>query len=121
MKTETAIQFAPVSPAEELFEGDPFFETMRELQEAIGRRAYELFETGGFASGHELEHWLQAETEFVKAVPLEVTETAEAFVFRAEVPGFTEKDLEIRVEPRRIYISGKREETEPKKGKTVYS
>ncbi|PYX60103.1 MAG: hypothetical protein DMG76_03665 [Acidobacteria bacterium] len=42
--------------------------------------------------------------------------------FFAEVPGFAEKDLEVRVEPHRLLITGKRERVSgQKEGKTVYS
>ena len=33
------------------------------LQEQIRRRAYELYEQRGGDDGHELDHWLQAESE----------------------------------------------------------
>jgi hypothetical protein len=35
----------------------------RELQEQIRRRAYELYEQRGRDDGHELDDWLQAESE----------------------------------------------------------
>ena len=35
-----------------------------ELQEAIERRAYELWQAEGFPEGRALDHWLQAEREF---------------------------------------------------------
>jgi hypothetical protein len=34
-----------------------------DLQEAIRTRAYELYEQRGRAEGHDVEDWLQAETE----------------------------------------------------------
>jgi len=34
-----------------------------ELQEQIRHRAYELYEKRGRDDGHELDHWLQAESE----------------------------------------------------------
>ena len=34
-----------------------------ELEEQIRLRAYELYETRGRQDGHEMEDWLQAETE----------------------------------------------------------
>jgi HSP20 family protein len=41
---------------------------------------------------------------------------------QAEVPGFDERDLEIKVAPVRMTITGKRETSkEEKKGKSVYS
>lgn len=37
-----------------------------ELQERIRRRAYELYEQRGREVGHELDDWLQAESEVTK-------------------------------------------------------
>jgi len=88
----------------------------------ISRRAFEIFEGSGQMFGHELEHWLQAERELLHPVHVHVSESGEALEVKAEVPGFTEKELEIKVEPRRLVISGKREtKKEEKKGKVLYS
>jgi len=38
-------------------------ESTSELQEQIRRRAYELYEQRGEGRGHELDDWLQAESE----------------------------------------------------------
>jgi hypothetical protein len=37
------------------------------IEEAIRKRAYELFETRDRESGHELDDWLQAEKEVLGA------------------------------------------------------
>jgi hypothetical protein len=37
-----------------------------ELQEQIRHRAYELYEQRGRDDGHELDDWLQAESELTK-------------------------------------------------------
>ena len=37
-----------------------------EVQEQIRRRAYELYEERGRYDGHDLEDWLQAESEMTK-------------------------------------------------------
>ena len=51
-----------------------------------------------------------------------MNESGDALAVSAEVPGFSEKELEINVEPRRLVIRGKREtKKEEKKGKTIYS
>ncbi len=41
-------------------------ESIRELQEQIRRRAYELYEQRGKEDGHELDDWLQAESEITR-------------------------------------------------------
>lgn len=44
-----------------------------ELQEEVRRRAFELYERGGRADGHDTGDWLQAETELV---PMKAEKTA---------------------------------------------
>jgi len=40
-----------------------------DLQEKIARRAYQLYEEGGWVNGHDMDHWLKAEREILKARP----------------------------------------------------
>ena len=112
-KEVTPIRLAPL---------EDIFRDMKESFDTIARRAYEIFEANGRQFGRDMEDWLRAEHEMLHPVHLQVNETDEAVKVRAEVPGFTEKDLEISVEPRRLTIAGKREvKKEEKKEKTVYS
>jgi len=98
------------------------FERANNIFDAISRRAYDLFETNGRFFGRDLDNWFQAERELLHPAHIEVNESGDALEVKAEVPGFTEKELEINVEPRRLVISGKREsKKEEKKGKTLYS
>ena len=92
------------------------------LFEAISRRAYEKFAGSGYMEGHELDDWFAAEHELLHPIPINISESGEALEITAEVPGFSEKELEVSVEPRRLVISGKREtKREEKQGTTVYS
>ena len=43
-------------------------------------------------------------------VPVDVLETEGGLTVRADVPGFSERELEVRVTPRRVCITGKRQE-----------
>ena len=105
-----------------LVPGDPFIELGREINDLIARRAYELYESGGFAHGHDRENWLQAESEILLNAPLDIRETESAATIRVDVPGFRENDLEVRIAPRRLYITGQRPKaSEQQEGKTVYS
>jgi HSP20 family protein len=89
----------------------------------ISRRAFELFEGNGRMFGRELEDWFKAERELLRPVRTELTESDESLEIKAEVPGFTEKELEISVQPRRVVITGKHEaaDKEQKKGQIVRS
>jgi len=105
-----------------LFAGDPFFERAQEINELIARRAYELFESRGCAHGHDREDWLTTLSEILGNVQLDITETETGLTIRADVPGFSEQDLEIQVVPRSVCITGKRQKVaEQKEGETVYS
>jgi HSP20 family molecular chaperone IbpA len=119
-QTATALVRAPEILT--LFAGDPFFERAQEINELIARRAHELFESRGFAHGHDREDWLTAMSEILLNVQLDITETETGLTIRADVPGFSEQDLEVRVAPRSVCITGKRQEaSEQKEGETVYS
>ena len=87
------------------------------VNDSIARRAFELFEGDGQWFGRDLDYWLRAETELLHPLHMDVTESDADFIVRAEVPGFTAKDLEIKVEPRRLRIAGKREIKEEKERK----
>ncbi len=52
-------QAIPISPRT----GYQATESTTDLQEQIRRRAYELYEQRGRDDGHELDDWLQAESE----------------------------------------------------------
>ncbi|PYY12267.1 MAG: hypothetical protein DMG61_16910 [Acidobacteria bacterium] len=55
-------------------------------------------------------------------IPLEIAETEKELLVTAEVPGFTEKNLEVRIEPNRLFITGKiYDNTEEKGKKTLYT
>jgi HSP20 family protein len=105
-----------------LMDNDPFFQRIREVYDTLARRAYELFDGRGREHGHDLEDWFRAESELLSPMPLEVDEGSEELIVRADLPGFREKDIEVRVGPHRLIISGKREQVRDEKNrKTVYS
>ncbi len=65
---------------------------------------------------------VQAEAEFLHPLHIAVAESPEAVTVRADVPGFKEEHLQIKVEPRRVTITGKREtKKESSNKKIVYS
>jgi len=122
MEDQNTTGHFPSTEARTLFAGDPFFERVQEINDLIARRAYELFASKGFTHGHHQEDWLQAESEILHPVPLIVIETETELTVRAEVPGFGAKDIEVRVEPRSLFITGKRQEaSEQTRGETLYA
>src|SRR5687767_2932815 len=55
------------------------------------------------------------------APAFEVKETKEAFVFKADLPGIQEKDLDVKLTQNRLSITGKREQEKSEKGDTFYT
>jgi HSP20 family protein len=107
--------------AKRLTQTEDVFEQIDRIYDSIARRAFEIFSSKGEGFGHDIENWFKAESELLHPVHVEMTEQGGAVNVSAEVPGFEAKDLEIKLEPSRLTISGKREsQEERKKGKTVY-
>jgi HSP20 family protein len=121
-KPAAAVQTSPSRPPVKTGKMESVTERINRLYDEVSRRAYELFETDGRIDGHDVRHWLEAEKEFLHPVHLHMEEIAGDIVVRAEVPGFTAKDLEVNVEPTRVTITGKREsKMETKEGQTLYA
>ena len=121
-QTATAVQPAKAPVPVKKSTTDDVFDRMQQTYNSIARRAFEIFDNNGRWLGHELEDWFRAEAELLHPVHLEITEAEDNLAVRAEVPGFTAKELEINVGPRQLTITGKHEaKEETKKGKTVYS
>jgi HSP20 family molecular chaperone IbpA len=122
MEKQIPVESVRAAEVIRLFAGHPFFERLQEINDLISSRAYQLFESGGLTHGRDREDWLRAESEILLNVPMDITETDTELTVRAEVPGFGEKDLEVRVAPHSLCITGKRHKaSEQKEGKTVYS
>lgn len=120
-KSASAAQTATSRPPVKSARIEGSLERMEHLNDAIARRAFELYENEGRVDGHNLRHWLEAEQEILHPVHMKLEESEAEFVVRAELPGFTASDIEVSVEPRRVIITGKREsEEEDRRADSVY-
>lgn len=121
-KHATAVQRAIGGSHLRLVSPDRILDRMKDTIDAVARRAFDIFEANGRMFGRDLDNWLRAERELLHPLYVEISETESALTVDVEAPGFTEKNIEISLEPRQLTISGTRETTEQrKKGKTVYS
>ena len=121
-QSATAMQPVKVSAVTKPTETEKMFDRFQEVYDSIAKRAFEIFDSNGRWFGRELSDWLQAESEILHPVHLEIAETDEALAVRAEVPGFTANELDIRVDGNQLTIAGKHEsKEESKKGKMIYS
>jgi len=122
MTAQTAVQLTRTSAVAKQTEAENVFDRFQQAYDSIAKRAFEIFDNNGRWFGNDLSDWLQAESEIFHPVHLEIADTDEALTVRAEVPGFTAKELDIHVEGNRLTIAGKHESKEEStKGKTIYS
>ena len=117
LATKTAMAPAPARA----IEPQNLFEQFNRIYDSIARRAFEIFEGNGRVFGRDLENWLQAESELLHPVKINMTETDGGLTVQAEVPGFTSKDLDIEMQPRCLRITGKRETKEEKNARKIRS
>ena len=111
IKAVATEESAPPMPLQLVSPAD-IYNRMHQLSDSIARRAFEIFERNGRIFGRDLDDWLQAESELLQPVRIEMAESPKDLIVRAEVPGFTAKDLEVCLEPHRLTITGKRETKE---------
>jgi HSP20 family protein len=96
------------------------FEDFEALRNEIARRAFGFFQNRGSVNGRDLDDWFLAESELLKPVPIEMSESNDGYTIRAEVPGFEAKDLDVKLEQNSLFIHGKSEQKkEEKKGKEI--
>lgn len=101
---------------------DAFRQHMQDIYRRIEGRAYDLFDRRGHQDGHDLEDWLRAESELLYPAPVDVQETDDKLTVHAEMPGFREKDVEVRVKPHCLVIAGYKQQLgDQTKGRTGYS
>jgi HSP20 family protein len=122
MNPSTAVQRAERPSGIRRLRPEEMINEMTKKFGAIASRAFQIFENNGWQLGHDLENWFQAESELFHPLHLDVAEADNMLTVKAEIPGFTEKDIQISLEPRRLTITGKRETREEKKDKkTLYT
>ena len=81
---------------------------IQQIQLSIARRAYELFEMRNRERGHDWEDWFQAESELLRPVSVAISDTSDQLSLRANVLGFTENQLKVSVEPKRVTVVGRK-------------
>ena len=96
--------------------GSALADLAEQIQQDIGRRAYEIFEQRGYTHGDDLSDWFQAEKEIVRSVHSEVKDTEKQISLRVDVSNFDLANLQVGLYPRRLIIWGKRLATSGRNG-----
>jgi HSP20 family molecular chaperone IbpA len=78
------------------------------FHESVARRAFQLFQNRGRVPGHDVDDWRCAEAELLHSAHIEAAELDGVLMVRAEVAGFRASELEVGIEPRRLFITGER-------------
>jgi HSP20 family protein len=99
--TNGALQMADSVP---IRKPSSIFDQMRDVQERIMRRAYEIFEQNGSMFGKDLDNWTRAERELFWKPALELSEKDGQFQLEVAVSGVEAKDIEIEVTPEDIVL-----------------
>ena len=100
---------------------DSFRQHMQNIYDRIEHRAYDLFERRGYQDGHDMEDWLRAESELLYPAPVDISESDDKLIVHAEMPGFRDKDIEVRVKPHCLVITGRKQQfSDQTKSKALY-
>jgi HSP20 family protein len=98
------------------------FDQMREMQDRIMRRAYELFEQNGCADGRDFENWTRAERELYWRPAIELSEENGQFELQAAIAGVEAKDINIEVTTEDVMLTAEiHHESERRKGTVLYT
>jgi hypothetical protein len=99
-------------------------EQARRIDEAIARRAYEIFERRGGTGWHELEDWRHAESQVRSKLCFSLSSADNSLRVGFDVARFEEGTVEAWVAPRQMTICGRpirhKDRTEPLHGGMVF-
>jgi HSP20 family protein len=100
----------------------PIFEEIAKRGEAVGQRAFVLFEKRGRELGHDVEDWLKAEHELMGWPAAELVEKDGAYELQMTLPGFEAKDVEVTATPTAVIVhAATEEEKKTEKGNVLWT
>jgi len=113
---------APIPVHVQVTEAESLQDRLKDIYQSVARRAHELFDARGREHGSDMNDWLQAERELLLPVPVDVEESESEYTVHAELPGLHADNIDLTVEPHRLFISGKTERSqESPMGDAIYS
>lgn len=112
---ETEKPMAPV-----FVEAEKMFDRMAEITRETAQRAFEFFQRRGMPFPSHFDDWLKAESEILRPVPVEITETPDLVNVRASVPGFKPEEIEVSVKDNVLFLSGETNVEEKKEDENTY-
>ena len=96
-------------------------EAFDRLEQQIRERAYHIFLDRGGERGDSMADWLQAQSEVVKPVELEIKEQKNNVIAECDLKGFSPEDIEVEVDNGVLKVLGSHREsaTSSERGGTV--
>ena len=86
--------------------GESFGEVFDQLQEQIRERAYSIFMDRDPWDGDSMADWLQAQSELLTPIKLEIKEQKKNLVAECNLKGFSPEEIEIEVENNVLKVFG---------------
>jgi HSP20 family molecular chaperone IbpA len=80
---------------------------VKAIHDAVAHRAYHIFESRGFAPGHDSEDWLLAESEIVRPLQYGLLELDGRMTLTTDASCFEWGEIIAYIEPRCVTLSGK--------------
>jgi len=78
------------------------------LRKQIESAAFDIFCRRGQNCGDALKDWHQAECQLFQSIPFNLADKNDYLELRAEVPGFTEREIDLQADSHSVLITGKR-------------
>lgn len=79
---------------------------VKAMHDAVAHRAYRIFESRGFAPGHEREDWQLAESEIVRPLPCGCLDLDGRMTLTTDASCFERGEITAYIEPRCLTLSG---------------
>lgn len=117
-KLATAEPEKPTAPL--IVDAEKMFDRLAEITRQTTAKAYEFFMAHGSQFGSHLEDWLRAESEVLRAAPVEIKETKNLVKVKVAVPGFKADEIEVSLNGDTLIVSGETQITDEKEDESTF-
>ena len=90
---------------------DSIVDEIRQVQQRIAQRAYDLFRRRDAASADEWTDWFTAEQEIVRRPAVELREKDNTYTVSASLAGVEPQDIHVDITPQDVVIKAEAEHT----------
>jgi HSP20 family molecular chaperone IbpA len=90
---------------------DSFGNSFHKIQNLIRERAYHLFQNRDFLDGDSISDWLQARSEVLSDIDLQLKDQKKNIVVEGGLTGYAPEEIEVEVFDGELRVSGSHKET----------